>query len=308
MHQKTTLFPELESIFDGTCYAGRRFKIYYVNASRIGEFVPSDSVQVIVTSPPYADLRDYGIPGQIGLDQDYGDYLADLDTVWSACFRVLKPSGTFWLNIGHQMVNGELRNIGTDLFLHCQKIGFKLRRIFYWFKRNYASGYNKRDLLLNFEPIYCFAKDLNQTYFNEDAAKFGDFTSPDVAYSFWRIVRKGGSLKIAKSGSRDKKGPTKDQNNPHPAPFPDELVDRVVCVASKEGDVVLDPFLGSGTTTKIAVSLKRNGVGFEINPDFYRLNKCRMELNDDYSSIQDWVEKFDQGRRLKHETQKMKNR
>ncbi|MFX0100475.1 MAG: DNA-methyltransferase, partial [Candidatus Hodarchaeota archaeon] len=205
---------------------------------------------------------------------------------------------SFWLNIGHQMINGELRFIGTDILHYMLKIGFKLKRIFYWYKRNYASGYHKRNLLLNYEPIYFFAKNPEKTYINEEYLKFNDFhpwiEEKDDIFPYWLLIRKGGSIK-------------KSKKNPHPASYPDELVERVIQISSKEGDKVLDPFLGSGTTTKLAESLNRYGIGFEINSSFYTLIKCRMELDDDFSLIKEWTKKFNENRKLGHETQKMKN-
>jgi DNA modification methylase len=285
--------PKLE----GKIYSGMNFKIIYDDSREISKYLDPESIQIIVTSPPYGDLRDYGKEGQIGNDQEYEEYLDALDSVWKECFNVLKSSGTLWLNIGHQMIKGNLRYIGADEYFHLTKIGFKLRKIFYWYKRNYASGYNKTNLLQNFEPVYCFTKDPVQAKLYEKQAIFNDFENnqkPIFALNSWLLIRKGGSLK-------------KEQNNPHPASYPDELVERVISIASDPNDIVMDPFLGSGTTTKIARDMKRVGIGFEINENFYPLNQCRMELNDDYSSIQGWIKKYDQSRKLGHETQKMKN-
>ena len=255
------------------CIFRKNFKIFYDDSRKISEYIQLDSVQTIVTLPPYGDLRDYGVEGQIGLNQSYEEYLSSLDEIWRECFKVLKLSGTLWLNIGHQMIKEVLRVIGSDVLSHLTSIGFKLIRIFYWYKRNYASGYNKRNLLQNFEPIYVLCKDEKSVHLDENAAIFEEFDAEEPVHfplSYWLLVRKGGSLK-------------KEQNNPHPAPYPDELVDRVIRISSKPQDIVLDPFLGSGTTTKLARDLNRIGIGFEINSDFYQLNCCRMELNDNYS-------------------------
>ena len=283
--------------FDGKQYTGKNFHIYYQNSKTMSKVIMENSIQTIVTSPPYGNLRDYGIKGQIGIDQSYGEYINSLDDIWRECYKILKPSGTFWLNVGHQMVKSNLIYIGSDLYAHLIKVGFKLIRIFYWYKKNYASGYSKRNLLQNFEPIYCYAKDVNKVKFYEENAIYNDLNNDktaDYPLSYWILVRKGGSLK----GSN---------NNPHPAPYPNELVERVIEISTDSGDKVLDPFLGSGTTTKIAVEKQRYGIGFEINSEFYKLNKCRMEMKDNFSKIEDWIKIYNAKRRLGHENQKMKN-
>ncbi|NMC05242.1 MAG: site-specific DNA-methyltransferase, partial [Candidatus Lokiarchaeota archaeon] len=270
--------------------------IVYDDARKIRDYIDDDSVQVIITSPPYSDLRDYGKPGQIGLDQPYDKYLDDLDVVWRACHAVLKPSGSLWLNMGHQMIGGNMRYLGADCYHHLHEIGFKLKRVFYWYKRNYASGYHKRNLLQNFEPVYFFGKDPAKTKIFPDRAGFDDFTAwsgARLAHCSWNVIRKGGSLKAGR-------------NNPHPAPFPDELVERILLLSSDENDVILDPFVGSGTTTKVARDMNRFGYGFELNDEFYHVNRCRMELNDDFTSLDGWIAKFDGNRKLGHETQRIK--
>jgi site-specific DNA-methyltransferase (cytosine-N4-specific) len=246
--------------------------------------MPERSVQTVVTSPPYWSLRDYGIDGQIGLEESvYGfiDHLADL---FDQVSRVLRDDGTLWLNIGDSYTSGnrtwrapdkknraramslrpqtpeglkekDLIGVPWRLAFALQERGWYLRSEVIWRKPN-AQPESVRDRpTRDHEQVFLLSKSANYKYDVQAVTGPNDRRLRTV----WDIKTQ---INRAASG--------------HFATYPAELADTCVRITSEPGDVVLDPFLGSGTTALSAGRLGRRFVGIELNPDYLQMAKNRL--------------------------------
>lgn len=243
-------------------------KVYFKSSEDMSE-VEDNSVSVVVTSPPYWDLKDYFKEGQIG-QEPYDIYLARTKTVWQECFDKLTPTGSLWININIRMRAGKVIAIPRDFVKICKEIGFYYKGIFIWHK---SSGIptGEKNIVDRHEYVLVFSK---QQKFLFDCAKqktFCDYKNDSInGGTFWNINRKAGSI---------------GKKYIHPAIYPNDLVARIVQIASAEGDIVLDPFLGSGTSLIASVQQNRNFVGYEFNEGFRELMESRFskELPSDLS-------------------------
>lgn len=240
--------------------------VYFKSAEDMSE-VKDSSVSVVVTSPPYWDLKDYFKEGQIG-QEPYDVYLARMKTVWKECFNKLTATGSLWININTRTQAGKVILIPRDFVKICKELGFFYKGIFIWHK---SSGIptSEKNIVDRHEYVLVFSK---QQKFFFDLAKqkvYCDYKNPSInGGTFWNINRKAGSV---------------GKKYIHPAIYPNELVTRIVQMASAEGDIILDPFLGSGTSLIASIQQKRNFVGYEFNEGFRELMESRYtnELSED---------------------------
>ena len=235
---------------------GVSHKVHFKSSEKMKE-VKKESVQCVVTSPPYWDLKNYNVDGQIGYKESYEEYHSRLKVVWNECFRVLKKDGSFWINVHSKKHNSETYLIPLDIIRSLNKIGFFLKDILIWHKSSGIPSGEKR-FGQHFEYILFFVKDKNNFKFRKESLdsiidyKIENLTSiGDV----WNIKKKAGNI---------------GKDVPHPAIFPVEMIRRIIKVSTDKTDVVLDPFLGSGTTTLAAIELHRSSVGYELNEKDYK--------------------------------------
>lgn len=234
--------------------------IYFKSAESMSD-IKENSVSVVVTSPPYWDLKDYFKEGQIG-QESYDVYLSRMKTVWHECYNKLKSTGSLWININIRTRAGKVISIPRDFVKMCKEIGFYYKGIFIWHK---SSGIptGEKNIVDRHEYVLVFSK---QDDFIIDQTKqraFCDYKNPSICGgTFWNINRKAGSV---------------GKKYIHPAIYPNDLVARIVQIASAEGDVVLDPFLGSGTSLIAAIQQQRNFIGYEFNEGFRELMESRFE-------------------------------
>ena len=235
---------------------GVSHKVHFKSSEKMKE-VKKESVQCVVTSPPYWDLKNYNVDGQIGYKESYEEYHSRLKVVWNECFRVLKKDGSFWINVHSKKHNSETYLIPLDIIRSLNKIGFFLKDILIWHKSSGIPPGEKR-FGQHFEYILFFVKDKNNFKFRKESLdsiidyKIENLTSiGDV----WNIKKKAGNI---------------GKDVPHPAIFPVEMIRRIIKVSTDKTDVVLDPFLGSGTTTLAAIELHRSSVGYELNEKDYK--------------------------------------
>ena len=247
----------------------------------------NESIDLIITSPPYWHIKDYGVPGQIGYGQDLHEYLKGIYQVWRECFRVLRKGGRFCLNIGDQFARSIIYGRYKVIPLHsefigqCEKLGFDFMGSIIWQKKT----------------------TMNTT---GGANVMGSFPYPpsgivEIDYEFIHIFKKlGGSKKVSreiKEASKLSKEEWKEyfsghwyfrgaKQLGHEAMFPDELPKRLIKMFTFVGDTVLDPFLGSGTTVKVALELNRNGLGYEINKNFLNFMKTKIGLSEKLEIIE----------------------
>ena len=237
--------------------------------SRNMSLIPNESVQLIVTSPPYWQLKDYGVDKQIGFNDSYEEYVNNLNIVWSECFRVLEGGCRLCINIGDQFARSayygryKVVPIHTEIIKFCEIIGFDYMGSIVWQKPTsmHTTGggkymgsfpYPRGGILkIGYEHILLFKKlGMAVPVSREimDRSKLSVEEWNEYFTSNWTFA-----------GARQDK---------HIAVFPEELPRRLIKMFSFVGDTVLDPFMGSGTTALAASRIERNSVGYEINKDF----------------------------------------
>ena len=237
------------------------------------EELDDNSIQLIITSPPYGKIKDYGSEEQIGFYDSFEEYFKRLKNVWAECYRVLEPQCRMVINIGDQYLRtakfGRYRilSIASKIIEDCSKLGFDFLGDVIWQKistTNTSGGgslmgsvYYPRNGLVTFdyEHILIFKK-------YEGKIKKIDLQIKELSkipLSEWKKWYTG-----------HWKFPGIIQKE-HIAMFPEELPYRIIRMFSYIGDNVLDPFVGSGTTLKVAKALFRKGIGYETNNDFKRI-------------------------------------
>lgn len=259
--------------------------------------LPAKSVQMCVTSPPYFGLRDYGHAGQIGLEQRAPEYVRGLVEVFGCVRDVLADDGVLFVNIGdtyagfkdgkfppQSQSNGNQRGMPVSGAPHrCKRLleldGFKnkelmgipwrfafamqddgwyLRQEIIWAKPNYTPEKVRDRFVRSHEHIFLFTK-RDKYYFDGDAVRVPagdglDKLRPDV----WSV-------------------PVSTYKGAHFATFPPALIEPCILAGSRPGDMVLDPFNGSGTTGQVALQHGRQYLGIELNPEYVELTRTRLQ-------------------------------
>ncbi|MEW6524727.1 MAG: site-specific DNA-methyltransferase [Bacillota bacterium] len=246
--------------------------VYFKSAEHMAELGEGD-VSLTVTSPPYWDLKNYQHPGQIG-QEDYRVYLARLDQVWQECYRVSHSRAVLAINVNSRRRSKVFYPLAFDIAGSIT--GWVLVDILVWYIPNalpQSKWYLDRVHDNKFEFILVFAKDYRYDYtFNKVriTQKYREKDPRDTKRnSQGRGI--GNVLRIPAY-----RPPTVKQLHYHAAAFPEELPYYLIHTYSNPGDLVLDPFAGSGTTLKVARNLGRPGVGYEINPDFASVMASRI--------------------------------
>lgn len=285
--------------------------------------IASDSVQCVVTSPPYWGLRDYGITGQLGLERTPEEYVANMVAVFREVWRVLRSDGTLWLNLGDSYAGSGMTG-GTNSKEYSEK---RIGRMFHGNRRDTVFGLKQKDLVgipwrvafalqadgwylrsdiiwskpnpmpesvtdrptKAHEYLFLLAKS-ERYYFDQDAVR-----TPQHPSSLKR-------LETGWNGNKKRDWPKENQHNDfdrymgkskeeidslpgrnirsvwhiatqpwsgaHFATFPEKLVEPCILAGSRHGDLVLDPFVGSGTVIRVAVRHQRKGIGCDLNIDY----------------------------------------
>ena len=258
----------------------------------------SKSIQCCVTSPPYWGLRDYEHSAQIGSEHSPIEYVNNLVKVFREVKRILRDNGTLWLNIGDGYArNGGVGKHGPNAIVgntkkliqkrnckvpHCwglkdrdllgipwrvafalQEDGWVLRSRITWVKKNPMPESVKNRPTNATEEIFLFAKSTNYYYNSESVRE----ASGANLRNYWILNQEAGKFG-------------------HPAAFPAELARRCILLGSNEGDVILDPFGGSGTTGIVANQLHRKAIIIELNPDYAATASARgMSIQPQFKSL-----------------------
>jgi len=221
--------------------------------------IKNETVDLIVTSPPYWDLKDYFKKGQIG-QESYQIYLERMGKVWSECYKKLTRNGSMWVNINVRVKNNKPILLPKDYIIQCKKIGFYYKGILIWHKSSGIPTHDK-NIVDRHEYVLVFSKNKNLNI-NEKIKHFSDYKNSEINGGlFWNINRKAGSV----------------GKQLHPAIYPNGLVTKIVESCTTENQTVLDPFLGSGTTLIASVLADRNCYGYEYNEGFKRLIMGRIQ-------------------------------
>ena len=262
------------------------------DAARAVELLPDESVQTVLTSPPYWSLRDYDIESQIGRDDSLAGYIASIVRTFDKLMRVLCGDGTVWLNIGDAFTSGNRRYRAPDrknraramgvrpptpeglkakdligipwrIAFALQDAGWWIRSEIIWHKPN-AHPESVRDRPTKaHETIFLLSK--SQNYFYDVDAVCGP--NGRRLRTVWNVP------------TEPRKG-LNGHADDHPAPMPMALARRCVAITSREDSVVLDPYAGSGTTLLAAQELGRKWVGIELKPAFVDLIERRLQEDD----------------------------
>ena len=280
--------------------------------------IPDNSVDMCVTSPPYYNLRDYKNSGQIGAENTVKDFVENLCKVFDEIHRILKPTGSCWVNIGDTYDKKRLLQVPSRFEIAMCDRGWHLRNEVIWSKPNPQPISSKDRFWGNHEKFFWFVKDVKKYYFNRDAIlvpqaeisirrmfsknnidKRKDFNasskegfdissnSQDKHYARMReemgIDKEFNYEELIKSG----KCPTRPEfdtwNVPsvtykgaHFAVYPPELIEKPVLSCCPEQGIVIDPFMGSGTTGEVAKLNNRRYIGLELNPEYAILANERI--------------------------------
>ena len=308
---------EINKVFNEDCLTGMKS-------------LPDNCVDCCVTSPPYFNLRDYGIDGQIGLEKSPEEYIDRLTEVFTEVFRVLKPEGTLWLNLGDSYDNAKSL-IGIPwmaAFALRDRIGFRLRNDIIWHKLNPQPESIKDRCTKAHEYIFLMSK--QEKYFfdheaiqeiatgydgRKDTIMHGSkkYNMPIMpsgnrqtmathGHQRWRFknlqddgqqpnsmhIRRAAGLPDQQYPVRNKRDvwsvATKPEKAAHFAVYPEELIRPCILAGCPKGGLVLDPFMGSGTTARVARKYNRNFIGYELNPEYIKIINQKTVVTPDLFS------------------------
>lgn len=242
--------------------------------------LPDNSVHLVITSPPYWQLKDYGTENQIGFHDSYENYINNLNLVWKECYRTLNNGCRLCVNIGDQFARAiyygryKVIPIREEIIKFCENIGFDYMGAIIWQKvttSNTTGGgvqmgsypYPRNGILkLDYEFILVFKKLGDAPKHSKEQKELSIMTAEEWNTFF------AGHWNFA--GARQ---------NGHIATFPEELPRRLIKMFSFVDETILDPFAGSGTTSLASKNLDRNSVGYEINPEFIPYIKEKLDVN-----------------------------
>ena len=247
------------------------------------------SVDLVITSPPYWQLKDYGTENQIGYNDSYEEYINNLNLVWNESYRVLNNGCRLCVNIGDQFARAvyygryKVIPIRTEIIKFCEAIGFDYMGAIIWQKKTTSNTTGGASLMgsyptprngilsIDYEFILLFKKLGIPIKPNRELKEQSKMTKEEWKEYFAGHWNFGGT-----------------KQDGHIAVFPEKLPKRLIKMFSFVGDTVLDPFLGSGTTSLAARNLNRNSVGYEMNTDFIPYIKRKLDVNQGDASNSDY--------------------
>jgi site-specific DNA-methyltransferase (adenine-specific) len=283
--------------------------------------ISNDSIDCVITSPPYYSLRDYNIRGQIGLESTFEEYIEKLCDIFDEIKRILKPEGTCFINLGDTYASGGGRGVdqsfqrnknietkkdpndspksklrktmGKSLLLIpprfaivMVKRGWILRNTIIWKKPDCCPESVKDRFTNDQEYIFFFTKNPNY-YFGQQFEPIAESTTKRDRYT--RITKgKDGPYAVvhdhetpSNPEGRNRRCvweiPTASCKEAHFATFPIDLISPLIKAGCPKGGVILDPFMGSGTTAIGALKFKRNWLGIELNPEYIEIAEKRIK-------------------------------
>ena len=264
-----------------------RTDLYFGDCKEELKKIPDDSVDLIFTSPPYADQRKNtygGIP-----PKEYVNWFLPIS---EQLYRILKPTGTFVLNIKERVVNGERSTYVLELILEMKKQGWLWTEEYIWHKKNSYPGKWPNRFRDAWERLLQFNKQKKFNMYQEEVmVPMGDWAKTRLK----RLSETDKKRDESKVGSgfgknisnwleREMAYPTnvihlatECNNKNHSAAFPEGLPEWFIKLFTKEGDTVLDPFMGSGTTNIVAKRMYRNSIGIEIVKEYFDMVKTEMQ-------------------------------
>ena len=252
---------------------------FYQKSSHDVSELKDGEVQTIFTSPPYWNKRKYSEEEGLGNEKTSEEFVINLSENLRDCKRVLNDRGSFFLNLGDTFYNGNLQNVPHRVILKLQEKGWILRNTIIWSKTNPKPSSSKSNLTPSYEFIFHLTKSMEYDYY-PTLTKLSDKTKPSLPPRH-RSVRgeysnsispylpniKGKNMgdfwneDIVRTSVANQK---LDIEGEHPAPFPEEIITLPILQTSKEFELILDPFMGSGTTGRVCDKLRRSFVGYDL--------------------------------------------
>lgn len=266
--------------------------VYNIDSRNIGSILPNKSlIQTTITSPPYFDMKDYGVAGQIGYGQKYEDYLDDLKKIFAQVYSVTKEDGTLWVIIDTFKRNNAVVTLPFDLVTKLKETGWLLQDIIIWKKDKTVPWSSNGFMQRKFEYVLFFSKG-NKYKTNKDKVRIYD---TQQLKKWWvkypeRYNPKGKALDEIWEFPIPVQGSWGNEYIRHFCPLPKEMVATMISISTDEGDTVFDPFAGSGTVMSQAAYMNRQYIGVEINNTYIEmfnnyLSKTFVEGRNEYNIL-----------------------
>lgn len=265
------------------------FHDLHLGDARTMELEPN-SVHLVVTSPPYWTLKDYrNTEGQLGHISDYSAFLRELDKVWNHCHQALVPGGRLVCVVGDVCLSRRKNNgrhtvvpLHASIQEHCRLIGFDNLAPIIWHKiANAIHEVENGSSFLGkpYEPNSVIKNDIEFILMQR---KPGGYRQPSIASRVLSVISEENYQTWFQQIWTGLPGASTRQ---HPAPYPLELAERLIRMFSFVGDTVLDPFLGTGTTSIAAMRNGRNSIGYEIDETYLQHTRKRVLNSSDLLTV-----------------------
>lgn len=267
-------------------------KVFHQDSRKIGQFLPSEiKIQTTITSPPYFDMKDYGVDNQVGYGQEYSDYLNDLKIIFKQVYDATKDDGTLWIVIDTFKRNNAIVPLPFDLAYQLKNVGWLLQDIIIWKKDKTVPWTSKGFVQRKFEYVLFFSKTPVFKY-NKDRVRVYDTRQ---LKKWWvkypeRYNPRGKALDEIWEFPIPVQGSWGNEYIRHFCPLPKDMVANMISISSDENDIVLDPFAGSGTVLSQSAYMNRQYIGFELNDEYIKqfktyLNKTLKKGKEEYKKL-----------------------
>lgn len=254
-------------------------KVYNGDSRCLLEILPEGvQVQTTITSPPYFDMKDYGVEGQVGFGQKYEEYLEDLKEIFAQIYTVTKDDGTLWIVIDTFKRDHAVVTLPFDLVQKLNSVGWKLQEIIIWKKDKTVPWSSKGFMQRKFEYVLFFSKQNNYKT-NKDQVRIYD---TQQLKKWWvkypeRYNPKGKALDEIWEFPIPVQGSWGTEYIRHFCPLPKEMVATMISISTDEEDVVFDPFAGSGAVMSQSAYMKRTYLGIENQPSIYNMFEAYLK-------------------------------
>jgi DNA modification methylase len=257
-----------------------KHRLFVSDSRRISKLLSdTDRIQTTITSPPYFDMKDYGVEGQIGFGQSYQEYLDDLTKIFDQIRKHTCEDGTLWIIIDTFKRNGNIVLLPFDIAERLKGVGWHLQNIIIWKKDKTVPWASSGFVQRKFEYILFFSK-------NNEYKSYGDrvrIFDQSKLKEWWirypeRYNPKGKALDEVWDFPIPVQGSWGKEYIKHFCPLPKEMVSTMISLSTDEGDLVCDPFAGTGTVLAQAAFMKRGYMGVELNPLYAK--QCRAYIRD----------------------------
>ena len=258
--------------------------VYNIDSRQISEVLSSDvRIQTTISSPPYFDMKDYGVDGQVGFGQDYSDYLDDIGSIFKQVLDRTVDDGTLWIIVDTFKRGANLVLLPFDIAERLKQVGWLLQNIIIWKKDKTVPWASGGFVQRKFEYVLFFSK---SQYFKSYGDKVRVYDTSKLK-SWWvkypeRYNPKGKALDEIWEFPIPVQGSWGKEYIRHFCPLPKEMVATMISLSTDEGDLVFDPFSGTGTVLSQAAYMKRDYIGFELNPQY--VEQCKSYINDSLKS------------------------